>query len=363
MDADPAHSVASLRELVESLFLPTGQVHREGSIGAELELIPIRAASHERVGIASTAAGPGTAEVARDAARRLGWKEISDQYGAPSWAMPDGGRLSYEPGGQLEIISPVLDSATQLSRFLRGTVFALRESAAGAGVALLTNGVDPYNSLESVGLELHASRYDRMARHFDSIGRSGARMMRQTASLHVSVELGERPMDRWALLNSLAPYLTAAFANSSIYAGKPTGYASYRARLWQTLDRTRTGLPFSAVDPIGAYTRFALNAGRILDDDAAHLTTLFPEIRPRGYFEIRSLDAMEPDRIDEALQFVSTIVHDPDVASAAARIIGAPDASLLPRAAKHGRADATISRRLDALERLVGRSPREAGDS
>jgi glutamate--cysteine ligase len=350
----------SLRSRVESLFQRSASPRPDGSIGAELELIPIRDRSHNRVGILAGGDGPGSADIARDVARVRHWSELTDEYGAPNWMMPDGGRLSYEPGGQLEIISPVLASATDLASFLRDTVSALRDAARSAGVQLLAIGVDPYNRVESVALELHAPRYDAMTAYLNSIGPSGARMMRQTASLHLSVELGPNPLDRWALLNSLAPYLVALYANSSVYAGRPTGYASYRSHLWQTLDPTRTGLPYDAVDPIGAYARFANNAGRILDDDRAHLTTLFPEVRPRGYFEIRSMDSMEPERIESALLFISALIRNSDTANAARAIIGAPDAALLARAAEHGRADSMINARLEALEHLAADTSHES---
>lgn len=349
----------ALRALVESQFQAPTAARPDASMGAELELIPIRDGSLRRVSIEATADGAGSADVARDAARIHGWKETTGEYGAPSWVMPNGGRLAYEPGGQFEIISPVFESAGALAAFLRDAVAALRQSGRSAGVQLLAIGIDPYNAVESVPLELHAPRYDAMTTYFESIGQSGVRMMRQTASLHVSVELGPSVMDRWALLNSLAPYLTASYANSRIYAGGATGYASYRSRLWQTLDNTRTGLPFDQVDPIGAYTRFASRAGRILDDDRAHLTTLFPEVRPRGYFEIRSLDSMEPDRIEAALLFISGLIHDPGAATAAAQLLGPPDAALLGRAAEYGRSDSFINARLEALEKIVAESSRQ----
>jgi glutamate--cysteine ligase len=342
-----------MRELVEPLFHTSGLVHRDGAMGAELELIPVRSRSRKRVGIAASNEGPGTADIARAAALREGWIEQTDPYGSPSWMMPGGGRLTYEPGGQMEISSPVFDSIAHLEGFVRETVAVLREPANAADISLLTVGVDPYNDITTVPLVLHAPRYDAMTRHFDSIGPSGARMMRQTASLQVSVELGAHVMHRWALLNALAPYLVAAFANSPTYAGAPTGYASYRAHLWQTLDRTRTGMPFDAADPVGAYSRFASDATRILSDDEAHLTTLFPEVRPRAYFEIRSIDSMEPDRICEALRFVSSLVHDVDVAAEAARVIGDPDPGILERAARFGRTDPFINRQLDVLEVLA----------
>jgi len=346
-----------MRDLVESLFRPLTPGHPDGSMGAELELIPIRDGSLRRVLVAAGSEGPGSADIIRDAVLNEplagSWRETLDPFGSPSWITAEGGRICYEPGGQIEISSPVFESAAPLERFLRDTVATLRSSAAKCGISLLTTGVDPHNALETVPLVLHAPRYEAMTRYFDSIGPSGARMMRQTASLQVSVELGANPMDRWALLNALAPYLVAAHANSPIYAGRPTGYASYRARLWQTLDTTRTGTPFDPLDPIGAYTQFARGAGRILDDDREHLTTLFPEVRPRGYFEIRSMDSMEPDRIGEALHFVSRLIHDPDIATEAMRVLRYPGANLLERAAALGRSDRAIDERLRVLERLI----------
>lgn len=349
-----------MRRLVEPLFRPSDPSHSDRAMGAELELIPVREDSHRRVGIAADDEGRGTADIARDAAVRGGWIEQTDAYGSPSWALPGGGRITYEPGGQIEISSPVFESVAALGDFMRAAVVALRESASAAGVSLLAVGVDPYNPIEGAPLLLHAPRYDAMARHFDSIGPWGARMMRQTASLQISLELGARPLDRWALLNALAPYLVAAFANSTVYAGSDTRHASYRAHLWQMLDPTRTGMPFDAADPIAAYCGFASTATRILSDDEAHLTTLFPEVRPRGYFEIRSIDSIEPDHAADVLRFISALVHDPDVAAEAARVAGAPDPRLLERAATSGRSDPIINRRLTVLETLAGSSSANA---
>ncbi len=343
----------SMQSLVEELFEPATLNHPDGSLGAELELIPVRSVNHRRVSIEDGDNGPGTASAVREAARAKDWIEQTDPYGAPAWLTPDGGRVCYEPGGQIEISSPVYQTVERLALFLGRTVTALRESAASAGIELLTLGVDPYNAIGDVATELHAPRYDSMARHFNSIGPSGERMMRQTASLQLNVELGPDPLARWSLLNALAPYLTAAFANSKIYAGGDSGYASYRARLWQTLDGSRTGIPFDASDPVGAYTRFSQGAARIMSDDRLHLSTLFPEVRPRGYFELRSMDAMEPERAAEAIGFVCALLHDVDVAAEAARYLGPPEVRLLERAAIAGRKDRKLKERLRVLESLA----------
>jgi glutamate--cysteine ligase len=342
-----------MRRMVAELFRARDNARPDGSIGAELELIPVRDATRRRVRIASDREGSGTAEIIRVSALAHSWREAIDAYGAPSWTAPDTSRISYEPGGQIEISSPVFPSPTDLEHSLRDTVSILRDAAGANGISLLSTGVDPYSEIEEVTLELRAPRYESMTRYFDSIGPSGVRMMRQTASLQVSVELGANPMERWTLLNALTPYLLAASVNSPIYAGQTTGYASYRAHLWQTLDNTRTGLPFDTADPVDAYTTFALHAGRILSDDAAHLTTLFPEIRPRGYFEIRSMDAMEPDRVGDTLRFIHAIIHRADVAAEARELIGDPDPELLKRAALLGRSDPLIDQHLSALESIV----------
>ncbi|HEV2641204.1 MAG TPA: glutamate-cysteine ligase family protein [Candidatus Elarobacter sp.] len=347
--------MTTLDERVAALFVaPAGRTARPAAaIGAELELIPIRRATHSVVGIETSRDGAGTADVLRTVAHALQWTETPDAYGAPSWHLPVGGRISYEPGGQLEISSPVCDDAASLARFLCETVSAVRDAAAESGLELLALGVDPYNEMGAVPRVLFAPRYERMERYFDAIGPSGVRMMRQTASLQINVELGDVPLLRWRLLNALAPYLTAAFASSRRYAGADSGYASYRAHLWQTLDPSRTGLPYDERDPIGAYARFAEHAGRILDDDAAHLTTLFPEVRPRGYFELRSLDSMEPARAKDALALVAALLSSDDVTSEALVVTGAPDASLLPRAAREGYADPKLAKVFERLERLA----------
>lgn len=347
--------MTTMRDRVAALFVaPAGDIARpEAAIGAELELIPVRHATNARVGIETTGDGPGTAAAFRAAAGANGWTETLDSYGAPSWQTSGGGRVSYEPGGQIEISSPVFGDAAALARFLCDTVSAARAAAAGRDITLLAVGVDPYNDVDTVPRVLAAPRYERMERYFDAIGPAGVRMMRQTASLQINVELGEVPFMRWRLLNALAPYLTAAFASSRQYAGADTGFASYRAQLWRTLDPSRTGMPYDEHDPVGAYTRFAEGAGRMLDDDAQHLTTLFPEVRPRGYYELRSLDSMEPARAKDALALVSALLSSRDITSEALAVTGLPDASLLERAAREGYADATLAERFDRLERLA----------
>lgn len=349
-----------MQALISALFVPGVQARPASAIGAELELIPVHRHTRERVAIQSVRGAPGMTDVLRAAAdaratgARNRWIETVDAFGAPAWSIENEGRISFEPGGQIEISSVVYPSAEELIAFLQSAVSHIRRAGAAFGVELLAVGVDPYNDIDGIPAQLSAPRYDLMARHFDTIGPAGIRMMRQTASLQLNIELGPRPLERWRLLNSLAPYLTAALANSRSYGGRDSGYASYRALLWQQLDPSRTGLAYAAADPVGEYAKFAQNADRILSDDALHLTTLFPEVRPRGYFEIRSMDSVEPERAARAIRFISALTLDPGASAAALDLMGEPDPSLWTAAARYGMGDVVMAATIRQLERIAG---------
>lgn len=222
-----------------------------------------------------------------------------------------------------------------------------------------------------------------MTRYFDTIGPSGVRMMRQTAATQLSLDAGRQPEERWRLLSDLAPYLTAIFANSPRYAGRDTGDQSFRARCWRLLDPSRTGIPHADGSAVESYTRFALDAvdmtrtdaagayrtfGDWVSDDVAteaqwenHLTTLFPEVRPRGHLELRSIDAVEPTLVGAALVLVAGLVYDPDSAREARELLGAADEEMLTRAAHCGLRDRALFDRCQALIEIGLRGARALG--
>jgi glutamate--cysteine ligase len=241
----------------------------------------------------------------------------------------------------------------------------IRNAMSNAGIELLARGVDPFNAIDSVPLQLQRERYTGMTRYFDSIGPSGVQMMRQTAALQINLERGEDPKSRWRLLNGLAPIVVALFANSRQYEHKPTGWASYRAQLWRTLDPSRTGIIYDEAAPVERYLRFALDAIAMRGGDGSayrpfrewisepaenredwlfHLSTLFPEVRPKEFFELRSADTIEPDALAAPVVFVTSLVYDEECADRAAELIGAPSEKLLERAGRLGLADPEIRR-------------------
>lgn len=374
MSLDEATLVADVRS---RLFAPSASAL---TIGAELELIPVIAATKLPVPI-DIARGPSLSQLLRDAGGP-DWIEISAAGGAPSWNLPDGSRISFEPGGQIEISSSPHDNLSDLASSLQETVRRLTIVAMTMGIELLFAGADPYNDVSAVPLQLTSDRYVRMTRYFEARGEFGIRMMRQTAALQISVEHGPQPGGRWTLLSALAPYIIAIFANSPRYAGRDTGHASHRAHFWRELDPSRTGIPFDKDDPSKGYADFALDAGALSADNGRgefhrfrsllgnpqlkmedwhfHLSTLFPEIRPKEYFEIRSADTIAPENLVAPLAFVAGLVYDEASARAALSLLSAQDANLLVNAGREGlrnpalrfRAAQLVALSLDGMSRL-----------
>jgi len=331
------------------------------TIGAELELIPLYVETRLPVPIKSPTSACSV-DILRRAAARSGWCESANGTDPSSWEAPGGARVSFEPGGQIEVSSAPHRTVTALVSELSEITCALLDTFERFGVMLETRGVDPYNSIERTLLQLHRERYEKMTEYFESIGPSGIRMMRQTASVQINVEPGAEPLARWSLLNRLAPALVAMFAHSSRYAESETGHASYRSHLWRTLDPSRTGLS-TADNPIESYCDFALGANWMFDHtDAAryqpfdiarergasdkewdlHMSTLFPEVRPRQYFELRSTDMVDLPWIAAPIAMVAGICYDDASAAAASELLKDFDSDTLVRAGREGLADAEI---------------------
>jgi glutamate--cysteine ligase len=332
-------------------------------LGAEVELIPVERATGRRCPIEPGGA-VATLPFLRRYGARQGWRETCTAKGNPCFELAGGGTLTFEPGGQIEFSSPACRTATALLAMLRGVVRPLRSAASGEGIDLLAVGIDPCNTADRAPLLLRTHRYARMAEYLARRGPAGAMMMRQTAAFQVSLDLDDDPARRWQVLNAAAPYVAAIFANSPVYDGRVTGCRSTRAQVWRSLDPTRTGLPFDAARPVEAYLDFALAAPAILVPAVAgehrpfgewleraqptlqewheHLTTLFPEVRPRGHLELRSADAVPPRWYAAPLALAVGITYDPGSLRAALDLLGRPELGLLERAGRLGLRDPAI---------------------
>ncbi|MFN2638397.1 MAG: glutamate-cysteine ligase family protein, partial [Gemmatimonadaceae bacterium] len=178
-----------LDDVRQRLFAPV-KSKTPRAVGVEIELIPIHT-STRRPALPASGGISSTADIISRLALRHGWREESAGNDPPSWTLDDGTRISFEPGGQIEISSAPHSSASSVIDSTQALVSVLQSAMTVESIELLARGVDPHNDIDGVPLQLHSDRYERMTRYFESIGPSGVRMMRQTAALQINLERGE----------------------------------------------------------------------------------------------------------------------------------------------------------------------------
>ena len=305
-------------------FTPAGP---PGRVGVELELLTVQAA---------------------DPARRPAVDDLFDVV--DTLDVPGGGRLTVEPGGQVELSSQPHAGAAPAIEATAAGLETLQGALAGAGILTAALGLDPSRPSRRI---VASPRYDAMEAYFQGDGGAGLSMMCATASIQVNLDLGD-PADvtrRWRAAHALGPVLVAVFANSPLAMGVPTGARSSRQQVWAALDRTRSAPAVSLLPPADAWARYALAARVMLvragatdyrgvrevlsfgawmadghelgyptiDDFAYHLTTLFPPVRPKGWLELRMIDALPGPWWQVALAVTTALLDDPEALDAAER--------------------------------------------
>lgn len=372
--------IALAADLARHHFAPAASA--EPRIGAEVEVLPLDATT------GSIAPLVGTDRALLPFLRRFGasrcWTEGQTEKGTPCFGVPGGGRITFEPGGQLEYSAPPARSASALIHNVRGVIGPLRACAADDGFDLAAIGIEPDRDVIDAPLQLAAERYARMDAYFATIGPFGARMMRQTASFQVCLDVDREGSARWRVLNAAAPYVVAMFTNSPRYAGAMTDQQSVRAMCWRRLDPARTGV-IAGDRPIHDYLAFALAAPDMLRGDADgdyhpfaewldagaaslddwrhHLSTLFPEVRPRGYLEVRGPDAVDAAWWAAPIALLGGLACDETARAAALDLLGDGDPGLLDTAGARGLRDARLATVAGQLAEIALRGCRSLGTS
>ncbi len=291
---------------------------------------------------------------------------------SPHLALPSGGYVTIEPGGQVEISSAPAASLTALRAAVDTDIAHLVGLLGAAGLTLGRTGIDAHRPPRRL---LDTPRYAAMQRAFDRRGPHGRTMMCSTAGLQVCLDAGEphRVADRWAAVHALGPVLLALFATARRHAGADTRWASARMRAWLGMDPAVTGPVATDGDPALAWARYALAApvtcvrrpGRswdappgltfadwingalpdrpTTDDLDYHLGLLFPPVRPRGYLELRFLDAQPAGEWFAPVAVTTALLAD-DAATDAARAACEPVEGRWLEAARLGLTDPEIAR-------------------
>ncbi|WP_089154173.1 ergothioneine biosynthesis glutamate--cysteine ligase EgtA [Micromonospora sp. NBS 11-29] len=300
---------------------------------------------------------------------------------SPTEELRHGGTVTVEPGGQVEISTPPRPSVAALIQATEADVAELRARLDAAGLVLGRTGMDPWRSPRPV---VETPRYRAMRDVFDRRGPAGRTMMYSTAGLQVCLDAGEpeQVAQRWAAAHAVGPPLLAAFATADRHAGRPTGWASARMAAWLAIDPARTRPAWSPDDadgdPVAAWTGYALDAPLLCvrsdgpdwtppegvtfadwlagalprppttDDLEYHVSTLFPPVRPRGYLELRYLDAQPGREWTVPLTVLAAIFADPATTRDALTVAG-PVADRWNAAARHGLAERPLATAAAAL--------------
>lgn len=287
---------AAVRRAIDAAFTPR---RTRPCVGLELELFPIDAAT----------GAPVPVERTKSALGRLN------------------GLVCFEPGGQVELSPACCPSVSELLGRTHAAWYRLESACEAAGILLVASGMHPTASAQAIGLQIRSSRYVEMQRHFDRVGAAGRSMMRATASLQVCIDwLPGAEVSQWNAAVAAAPVLAAMFGSG--------GDGTARTRVWTRVDPLRTSFDgrLHGEAPQEAYEQFAVRAPVIrvspapADPIGHHLSTLFPMVRPRGYLELRAMDAQPRHRVDEAVRTAAALLTDRDAVAGVLEVLGSePD--------------------------------------
>lgn len=361
-------TAAVYRHVAEEVFAPRS----ETDIGLELEWIT---------------------SFPHDRSRRITLGEAEALAGL-SAELPGGSSLSIEPGGQLELATIPCETTAEVCDAAATDLFVLDQRCRERGVELIALGVDPLRIPQRIAVH---PRYQAMEAYFTQGSAAGRTMMCNTASIQLNIGFGGKQnlLHRWHIAHLLGPFLIAAFANSPFELGRPSGWVSTRMRTWWSIDSSRTAPPIrSGRDPVDTWVDYALDARVMmvrasdtryvpigdsmtfrqwldqghhlgwptLDDFAYHLTTLFPPVRPRGWFELRVLDALPTPFWHIAVAVTTALVSDTDLGEALHRATS-PSAGLWIDSARLGLAHPLLQRTAtECFELAIGSLQRSHAD-
>lgn len=326
-----------------------------------------------------------------DPARRADAEEMAEIERLVGPCLPAGGRVSWEPGGQIEMSSPPCASLQDCVDAATTDLAALRNVTMRTGIRMVGAGLDH----RPPRLTVTHPRYQALQRYYARLGDSGAALLCNTASVQVNIDAGDGSDGwrgrhrRWRIANSLGPLLMAVFANSPVQEGcgphKKTALSGRQLLRFRS-DRFRSGPLGCPADPRGLWTRYALDtqvttireadadpagehaglwapapAGLSLrqwlrgggpravhaDDLAHHLKSLVPPVRACGHLELRMLDAQSEDSWFVPVAVVAALMDDEATSDAVASLLGparaAPARQDWIDAAHHGLADPGLS--------------------
>ncbi len=285
---------------------------------------------------------------------RFGWEPVYEGENVIALTSKDGGSVSLEPAGQVELSGAAVENIHQTCDEVSSHLHQVKAIAREMGIGFVGLGYRPKWPIDNIPW-MPKGRYKIMREYMPKRGKLGLEMMQSTCTVQVNLDFCSEQSMVQMFRTSLAlqPIATALWANSPFRNGKPSEYLSYRSQIWTDVDPDRSGmLPFVFEDGMGfeRYVDYALDvpmyfvyrdgkyidasgqsfrdfmAGKlpaypgqtpVLSDWVDHLSTIFPEVRLKTFLEMRGADGGPWNRLCALSAFWVGLLYDQEARDAA----------------------------------------------
>ncbi len=290
--------------------------------------------------------------------KKYHWPTINNPQGKTIGLTTPVGKVSLEPGSQVELSSDPFSDLITVKQKVSYFETAVSELTTNWGLSWIGLGVNPINSISEIEL-IPSTRYEIMTDFLDKRALLGTSMMKRTSSVQINLDYTseEEAIEMLRVSLLVAPVSYALFANSPFSEGVKTDYQSFRGKIWQETDPSRTGLlPEAFKDNFGfdeyanylwqeplmfvqnEKTKYLPGEGLSLDqikqgklmgvtcsemNQLNSMRELFCEARIKlGYVEVRSIDGLLPEYRDAASAFWLGVLYSPTARKEAFNLLG-----------------------------------------
>ena len=253
-------------------------------------------------------------------------------------------QITTEPGLQCELSGAPLENIHQVCNESSNYLKEIKEASNGLDINTASVGFDPFNDLASIPRS-PKERYKIMTNEMPKGGSLSLEMMYRTCGIQINYDYtSEKNFEKiFRVGNYLVPLTIALYANSPFKNGKPTGYLSYRNKVWQKT--SRSGIMPIAFENLTfeKYFDYVINypvlfairdqkyikpSGQVfkdfiegkfsnlkeeanIKDFDTYLATIFTEVRLKHFIEVRSLDTCDWGCICNGPAFFTGLFYGP----------------------------------------------------
>ena len=252
-------------------------------------------------------------------------------------------KITTEPGFQYELSGAPFKNIHSVCLENSSHFNELKEIFSATSITTSSIAYDPFNKLADIPRS-PKERYEIMTTEMPKGGKLSLDMMYKTAGIQINYDYtSEEDFEKkFKIGNYLAPLAIALFANSPFYENKPSGFLSYRGKVWQETNRGgiipitfekvsfekyidhAVNYPILFLKKNGKYhspngqtfndflngnLNFFKGEKPTLGDFENHLGTIFTEIRLKQVIEFRSLDTCNFGCICNGPSFFTGLIY------------------------------------------------------